>query len=118
MDKYERAIEYFEGNIIAEHEPGECDTCDINRTALSALRAQQEQSEGCEYCDGHTNDFQILNSTTDYSGIEIAFHYTGMLRVRYFAGDARLFATTQDVINVPTCPMCGRQLDRPKGEQE
>ena len=61
----------------------------------------------CGFCDGHCNDFQPLNTMVDYSGIEIAFHFAGMLRVRYFeAGRVK----AQDVVMVKVCPKCGRAL--------
>lgn len=63
----------------------------------------------CKYCKHKNNDFVILNETKDYSGIEIALNRQGMLRVRYYEGYNQLWST-EDVINIKFCPICGRKI--------
>lgn len=62
----------------------------------------------CKYCEHENNDFVILNETTDYSFIEMALNRQGMLRVRLIDEKGRI--SSQDIINVKCCPMCGRKL--------
>lgn len=64
----------------------------------------------CKFCeiDSNKNAFATLNNTFDYSGLEIAMHNKGMLRVRYY-GDKNVFET-QDIVNIKFCPICGRKL--------
>lgn len=62
----------------------------------------------CHLCDGKVNDFVQLNTTSKWCNIEIAFHHTGMLRVRVFDSDGSI--VNQDVVTLPTCVNCGRKL--------
>ena len=64
----------------------------------------------CQYCKADTNDFVLLNETTDYSGIEISLNRQGILRIRYYEPYEKLFSS-QDFINVKFCPICGRKFD-------
>ena len=76
----------------------------------------------CYFCHSETNDFVNLNSTTDYSGIEISMHEKGMLRCRTFKFDefnqkksngvtyCPITFENQDIVNIKYCPMCGREL--------
>lgn len=36
----------------------------------------------CPYCECGTNDFEVLNQTAEYSGIELSINRQGMLRAR------------------------------------
>ena len=65
----------------------------------------------CRFCLGAQNDFHKITTTEKYSGIEIAVNRQGMLRVRVLSDDEDSF-TTQDVVNVHFCPMCGRRFRR------
>lgn len=67
----------------------------------------------CDYCNGKDNRFVRLNKTKDYSGIEMSLNPQGMLRVRVNDDETGSF-TTQDIINVCFCPMCGRRFRRDK----
>lgn len=71
-----------------------------------------DQLKQCVYCDKNCNGFQPLNDTEEYSGIQIAFHHSGMLRVRVFKEDEEFVphVVMQDVINLQICPKCGRSL--------
>lgn len=60
----------------------------------------------CEYCKG--SGFNPLNDTVDYSGLEIAISSKGMLRVRNY--NFKEVFSSQDVVNISFCPMCGRKL--------
>lgn len=76
----------------------------------------------CHFCHSDSNDFVKLNTTEEYSGIEISMHEKGMLRCRYFKFDefnsreedgVRYSPTTfesQDIVNIRFCPICGREL--------
>nr|DAK83840.1 MAG TPA: C2H2 type zinc-finger protein [Caudoviricetes sp.] len=65
----------------------------------------------CRFCRGAQNAFHKISNTEKYSGVEIAVNRQGMLRVRVFADDEETF-TTQDVVNINFCPMCGRRFRR------
>lgn len=41
----------------------------------------------CPYCECDTNDFEGLNQTAEYSGIELALNRQGMLRARVLDDD-------------------------------
>lgn len=63
----------------------------------------------CKYCEHENNDFVVLNDTKEYSGMEITLNRQGMLRVRYYDDDSRIWFS-EDIINVKFCPMCGREF--------
>lgn len=65
----------------------------------------------CEYCDREDNDFVLLNQTKDYSNIEMALNKQGMLRVRYYADDSRVWFS-QDIIEIKFCPNCGQAMKK------
>lgn len=61
----------------------------------------------CEYCN---EDYKVLNTTREYSDIEISLMTKiSCIRVRAIFDETGLFQT-QDVININYCPMCGRKL--------
>lgn len=60
----------------------------------------------CEYCE--KNKFEPLNTTVDYSGLEIAISRSGVLRVRNY--NFKELFETQDAVNINYCPICGRKL--------
>jgi len=65
----------------------------------------------CKFCDKDNTDFGLLNETMEYSGIEIAMLFKGMLRARYYPtlSYEDLFEN-QDIVNINFCPICGRSL--------
>ena len=65
----------------------------------------------CAYCDREDNDFVLLNQTMDYSGIEIALNRQGMLRVRCYADDSKVWFS-QDIVEIKFCPNCGRAMKK------
>ena len=65
----------------------------------------------CKYCEHENNDFVILNTTVDYSNIEMALNRQGMLRVRHYADENQIWFT-QDIINIKYCPICGKSFKR------
>lgn len=68
--------------------------------------------ETCRYCHGFNHRFIPLHNTSAYSGVEIAVNSQGMLRVRVL-NECDVF-TTQDIVNIKYCPMCGRKFRRDK----
>lgn len=62
----------------------------------------------CKVCDRENNDFVILNETEDLSFIEMSLNRQGMLRVRLIDNQGRI--TSQDIINIEFCPICGRKM--------
>jgi hypothetical protein len=62
----------------------------------------------CKVCDRENNDFVLLNETEDFSFIEISLNKQGMLRVRLIDNQGRI--TSQDIINIEFCPICGRKM--------
>ena len=64
----------------------------------------------CPYCNRDNNDFAQLNTTFDYSGLEIALNRQGMLRLRCYADDDTQEFFTQDVVLIKYCPYCGRKM--------
>lgn len=60
----------------------------------------------CKYC--LKTEFRALNTTIDYSGLEIAVSGSGILRVRNY--NFKEIFETQDAVNINYCPMCGRKL--------
>lgn len=63
----------------------------------------------CPYCESGTNDFVPMNQTAEYSGIEMSVNRQGMLRVRVLDDDAGF--TTQDIVEIRSCPLCGKRLE-------
>lgn len=62
----------------------------------------------CPYCESGTNDFVPMNQAVEYSGIEMAVNRQGMLRVRVLDDDGSF--TTQDIIEIRNCPLCGKRF--------
>ena len=54
------------------------------------------------------NDFVPMNQAVEYSGIEMAVNRQGMLRVRVLDDDGSF--TTQDIIEIRNCPLCGKRF--------
>ena len=68
----------------------------------------------CKYCEN--NEFEPLNATTDYSGLEIAVSGKGVLRVRNY--NFKELFESQDAVDINYCPMCRKEVGRVKTEQE
>ena len=72
----------------------------------------QKRDEGsqmkCPYCESGTNDFVPMNQTAEYSGIEMSVNRQGMLRVRVLDDDGGF--TTQDIVEIRSCPLCGKRF--------
>lgn len=120
MTDTEKAIAHFE-NVAADYynrldDEGNQEVYYMCGVALSALHAQQERENGCEYCNGRK--------------AEIAHTHTTKLKMNTF-GKARTLVTECDpcppysdccMKHIPAnsafiikfCPMCGRKLDMPK----
>ena len=66
----------------------------------------------CNYCN--SKYFKQLNpDTVEYSGIEVCIDDEGTLRVRHYdSDDNEKTFTTQEIINVNFCPMCGKEFRR------
>lgn len=62
----------------------------------------------CSYCESETNDFVPMNQNVECSGIEMAVNRQGMLRVRVLDDDGSF--TTQDIIEIRNCPLCGKRF--------
>ena len=62
----------------------------------------------CPYCESGTNDFVPMNQTAEYSGIEMSVNRQGMLRVRVLDDDGGF--TTQDIVEIRSCPLCGKRF--------
>ena len=60
----------------------------------------------CPYCEATSNDFSVVNQTSEYSGIEIALNRQGMLRARVL--DSYCKFSTQDIVEIKYCPLCGK----------
>ena len=70
-------------------------------------------------CQSNDNGFFPLNPTLEYSGLEIAFSKTGMIRARHFreySYDSGI--NTQDFVNINNCPLCGRELKKCREEND
>ena len=65
-------------------------------------------SPKCAYCEGENNQFVLFNVSGEYSGIEMALNPQGMFRVRVL--DSCDSFTTQDIVTIKYCPMCGRKF--------
>ncbi len=68
--------------------------------------------ETCRYCHGLNHRFIPLHKTSEYSGVEISVNSQGMLCVRIL--DYCGSFTTQDIVTIKYCPMCGRKFRRDK----
>lgn len=68
-----------------------------------------KHSGGCAYCQPQNSGAMYVMNDPEYSGIEIAMHRSGELRVRYYEEDSDIH-TAQDNIIMNFCPMCGRPL--------
>lgn len=64
----------------------------------------------CKYCNNNDTEFIHLNTTSEYSGIEMMLNRQGMLRVRYIGDNTNTFVS-QDIMNIHYCPMCGRKFN-------
>lgn len=62
----------------------------------------------CPYCEQKTSDFVVINQTVEYSGIEISINRQGILRARMLDDNGSF--TTQDVVKIRRCSLCGSQL--------
>lgn len=62
----------------------------------------------CPYCECGTNDFEVLNQTAEYSGIELSVNRQGMLRARALDDDGCF--PTQDIVEIRYCPLCGKRF--------
>lgn len=62
----------------------------------------------CKYCE--TKEFKALNTTVDYSGLEITVSGRGILRVRNY--NFKELFDTQDAVNINYCPMCRKEVRR------
>lgn len=62
----------------------------------------------CPYCEAETNDFILLNQTSEYSRIEMALNRQGYLRVRVLDDNGSF--STQDIVEIRHCPLCGRVM--------
>ena len=65
----------------------------------------------CEYCEHENNDFITLNTTVDYSNIEMAINRQGMFRIRHYTDENQIWFS-QDLIIINFCPVCGRKFKR------
>ena len=50
----------------------------------------------------------VENQTAEYSGIEMSVNRQGMLRVRVLDDDGGF--TTQDIVEIRSCPLCGKRF--------
>jgi hypothetical protein len=81
----------------------------IARSAMIVETARDEGSQmKCPYCESGTNDFVPMNQTAEYSGIEMSVNRQGMLRVRVLDDDGGF--TTQDIVEIRSCPLCGKRF--------
>lgn len=74
-----------------------------------------KEKEKCPYCNDPKTHFVRLNNTVDYSGIEIAINGpAATLRCRTYYYEpmdrAHGYDSTQDMILINYCPICGRRL--------
>ena len=71
--------------------------------------------EPCKFCSESKTHYVRLNATVDYSGIEVALNAPARtLRCRTYYYEpmdrAHGYDSTQDMIFINFCPMCGRRL--------
>ena len=67
----------------------------------------------CPYCGIDTNQFNPINQTVGYSGIEVSLNRQGLLRIRVLDCSSReptIGLLSQDVVQIKYCPMCGKQF--------
>lgn len=68
----------------------------------------------CRFCERNDNVFVPMNQTKQHSGIEVMMNRQGILRVRTFDletnPDAEGAFVSQDTMNMPFCPVCGRKI--------
>ena len=67
----------------------------------------------CPYCEIKTNEFNPMNQTVAYSGIELSLNRQGMLRVRVLdchGYSPTIGLATQDIVEIKYCPMCGKRF--------
>jgi len=67
----------------------------------------------CPYCEINTNQFNPINQTIEYSGIDISLNRQGMLRVRvldFADGPQTIGLLTQDIVEIKYCPLCGKKF--------
>lgn len=63
----------------------------------------------CGYCN---KDYHVLNTTREYSSIEISILYNiRILRVRAGFNEKGIF-NLQDAVHINYCPMCGKKLGK------
>jgi hypothetical protein len=62
----------------------------------------------CPYCECGTNEFEVLNQTAEYSGIELSVNRQGMLRARVLDDNGGFL--TQDIVKIRYCPLCGKRF--------
>ena len=65
----------------------------------------------CKCCDQPGKESVEINDSAAYSGIQIEINKQGMLRVRYYGSRSILFES-QDIVNVPFCPIYGKKFKR------
>ena len=64
---------------------------------------------GCSFCDSSIDKFHVLNEGGKYtSGVELAFHHSGMLKVTVF--DMVGSAAIEELVRLHVCPVCGKAL--------
>lgn len=64
----------------------------------------------CEYCSIETKGFTMINTTSDYSFIEVSVSSMGYIRCRaYYDNDCNI-PPTQEIVEIKYCPMCGRKI--------
>lgn len=67
----------------------------------------------CPYCEINTNQFNPINQTVEYSGIEMSVNRQGMLRVRVLDctdDSPTIGLLTQDIVEIKYCPLCGKRF--------
>lgn len=77
--------------------------CEPRKTGRAYRRKMRKQN-----CESGTNDFVPMNQTAEYSGIEMSVNRQGMLRVRVLDDDGGF--TTQDIVEIRSCPLCGKRF--------
>lgn len=65
----------------------------------------------CPYCECSNDDFQQVNQSVEYSGIEISLNRRGLLRIRTYLNDKEIF-DAQDITELKYCPLCGKQFNK------
>jgi len=65
----------------------------------------------CPYCEITNDDFQPVNQSVEYSGIEISLNRKGLMRIRTYLNDSEIF-DAQDTVELKYCPLCGKQFNK------